>query len=144
MVFEQKYFSTCTLLTDQIYLSSCLCFVRYLAICVLYLFVNQVLTSYSGLFRHIQNPVQPSHIHSIAMFRALAHLKPEASSKLRHQTYSEPCRNQTVYSAIIQPYSGIFRILCSPHIWRNLAYLESWNIQNPSVIVSRLPFLLQL
>ena len=42
----------------------------------------------------------------------------------------------TVYSGIIQRYSGIFRTLCNACICRNLAYLEFWNIQNPSIIAS--------
>ena len=34
-------------------------------------------------------------------------------------------------------YSEIFRTLCNAYIRRNLAYSESWNIQNPSIIASR-------
>ena len=33
-------------------------------------------------------------------------------------------------------YSGIFRILCNACTCRNLTYWESWNIQNPSIIIS--------
>ena len=40
--FQEKYFSCCILLTDQISLSDCLFFLRYWSICVLQLFVNQV------------------------------------------------------------------------------------------------------
>ena len=45
MIFQQKCSSCCILLTDQISLSSCLCFSRYWTICVLLLFVKQVVTS---------------------------------------------------------------------------------------------------
>ena len=45
MVFEGKYFFCYVLLTDQISLSGCFYFMRYWAICVLHLFVNQVVTS---------------------------------------------------------------------------------------------------
>ena len=52
------------------------------------------------------------------------------------QAYSEGSE-RTVYSGIIQPYSGIFRTLCNAYICRNLTYSESWNIQNASIIESR-------
>ena len=45
MIFEEKYFSSYVLLIYEISLSGGLYFVRYLAICVLQLFVNQVVTS---------------------------------------------------------------------------------------------------
>ena len=45
MIFHQKYFSYCILLTDQISLSDCLHVWRYWEICVLQLFVNQAVTS---------------------------------------------------------------------------------------------------
>ena len=45
LIFKEKYFSFYILLIDQISLSSCLYFVKYLAICVLQLFANQVVTS---------------------------------------------------------------------------------------------------
>ena len=45
MLFEEKYFSCYILLIDQVSLSGCLYFVRYWAICVLLLFVNQVVAS---------------------------------------------------------------------------------------------------
>ena len=44
--FEQKCSLCYILLTDQISLPGCLYFVRYWAICVLQLFVNQVVTSW--------------------------------------------------------------------------------------------------
>ena len=44
MIFEEKYFSYCIILTDQISLSDCLYFMKYWAICVLQLFVNQAVT----------------------------------------------------------------------------------------------------
>ena len=42
-----------------------------------------------------------------------------------------------VYSGIIQPYSGIFRISCNAWIFRKSAYSEFWNIQNLFIIASR-------
>ena len=47
MIFQEKCFSCYILLTDQISLSDCLYFSRYLAICVLKLFVNQAVTSWN-------------------------------------------------------------------------------------------------
>ena len=43
--FQEKCFSSFTLLTDQISLPDCLYFLRYWSICVLQLLVNQVVTS---------------------------------------------------------------------------------------------------
>ena len=43
--FSRKMFPCYVLLTDQISLSDCLYFLRYWAICVLQLFVNQAVTS---------------------------------------------------------------------------------------------------
>ena len=43
--FSTKCSSCYILVTDQISLSGCLYFLRYWAICVLQLFVNQVMTS---------------------------------------------------------------------------------------------------
>ena len=43
--FQQKCSLCYILLTDQILLSGCLYFLRYWAICVLQLFVNQAVTS---------------------------------------------------------------------------------------------------
>ena len=45
MIFLQKCSSCCILLADQISLSGCLYFLRHWAICVMQLFVNQVVTS---------------------------------------------------------------------------------------------------
>ena len=44
IIFEWKYFSCYILLIDQVSLSGCFYFVRYWAICVLQLFVSQVVT----------------------------------------------------------------------------------------------------
>ena len=44
-VFQGKCFSCYVLLTDQFSLPDCLYFLRYCSICVLQLFVNQVVTS---------------------------------------------------------------------------------------------------
>ena len=43
--FLEKFFSCYILITDQVSQSSCLYFVRYWTICVMKLFVNQVVTS---------------------------------------------------------------------------------------------------
>ena len=45
MIFEEKYFWCYILLPDQMSMPGCLYFVRYGAICILQLFVNQVVTS---------------------------------------------------------------------------------------------------
>ena len=45
MSFQEKCFSSCILLTDQISLPDCLYFLRYWSICLLQLLVNQVVTS---------------------------------------------------------------------------------------------------
>ena len=45
--FQEKWFSCCILLTDQISLSDCLFFLKYWAICVLRLFLKQAVTSYN-------------------------------------------------------------------------------------------------
>ena len=37
--------------------------------------------AYSGLFRHIEHPVEPSHIHNLAIFWALAYLELDAYLK---------------------------------------------------------------
>ena len=63
------------------------------------------------MFRHIQNPVQSTHIQKPCIFRILAYLKPGA--------YSEPWHIQN---------SGIFR---------TMAYSESWYIQNPAIFATR-------
>ena len=44
MIFEEQYLSCYILLPDQIAMSDCLYFVKYWALCVLSLFVNQVVT----------------------------------------------------------------------------------------------------
>ena len=45
MIFQEDGSSSCILLTDQISLPDCLYFLRYREICVLQLFLNQVVTS---------------------------------------------------------------------------------------------------
>ena len=86
--------------------------------------------AYSGLLKHIQYPVQPSHIHNLAIFWSLAYLEPEAYLKPceTDKAYSEPC-HRTLFSH--------FRTLWNPCIWRNLAYSESWKIQKSSIIASQ-------
>ena len=46
IIFIEKYFSFHILLIDQVSLSGCFYFLRYWAICVLQLFVNQIVTSW--------------------------------------------------------------------------------------------------
>ena len=45
MIFQQRCFSCYILITDQILLPDCLYILRYRAICILHLFVNQAVTS---------------------------------------------------------------------------------------------------
>ena len=81
---------------------------------------------------------QPYHIPSLGIFRTGTIFK---SLWDFDQAYSEPCHCQNDHNSLfrhysITPYSGIFRTLCIAYICKNLAYLESWNIQNPSLILS--------
>ena len=46
ITFKEKYFSCYILLTDHVLLSGCFYFLRYWAICVLQLFVDQFMTSW--------------------------------------------------------------------------------------------------
>ena len=39
-------------------------------------------------------------------------------------------RHNQVYPGIIQTYSGIFKTLCNPGIFRTVVYPEPWHIQN--------------
>ena len=43
-------------------------------------------------------------------------------------------RHNQVYPGIIQTYSGIFKTLCNPGIFRTVVYPESWHIQNQKYI----------
>ena len=95
--------------------------------------IGNLIKAYSGLLRCIQHHVLPSHIHNLAIFWALAYLELEAHLK--------PCETLTwhIQKLAIGHYSAIFRpfrTLCNPCIHRNLAYLESWNIRNPSITAS--------
>ena len=49
----------------------------YSALCFLQIYAG-ILRHYSGIFRHIQHPVELSHIHNLAIFWTLACFKPEA------------------------------------------------------------------
>ena len=84
-----------------------------------------IIKVYSVLFRHIQHPVEPSHIHNLVIFRA---------------TYSKLCENltrniqnpaiaRTVHSDIIHPFS-------EPCV--TFTYAETWHVRNP-VIFRTLP-----
>ena len=39
-------------------------------------------------------------------------------------------RHNQAYPGIIQAYSGIFKTLCNPGIFRTVVYPEPWHIQN--------------
>ena len=39
-------------------------------------------------------------------------------------------KDNQAYPGIIQAYSGIFKTLCNPGIFRNVIYPEPWHIQN--------------
>ena len=53
------------------------------------------------------------------------------------RAYSNIFRHNQAYSGIVQAYSGIFRTLCSPDIFRTLVYLDPWHIQNQKHIQNR-------
>ena len=55
IIFKEKCFSCCILLIDQISLPGCLYFMRYWAICLLQLFVNQVVTSWILKLTYLSN-----------------------------------------------------------------------------------------
>ena len=95
--------------------------------------ILNIIKAYSGLFRHIQHLVTlayswPCHILSPSIFRTRGLFKTLWNVD---QTYSEPCHRE-LFSHI-----QTFRNLRKACIRRNLAYSESWNIQNPSITASR-------
>ena len=81
-----------------------------------------IIYAYSSLFSTLSSP----HIHNLAVFWA----------------YLKPCETLTrhIQKPTIGHYSAIFRTLYNASIRRNLAYSESWNIQNPSITASRHTF----
>ena len=91
---------------------------------------------YSGIFSTLCNPV----IFTALPYSEPWHLQLEAYSK-PFETLSGHIQNpaivRTVYPSTIQPYSGRFKTLCNSCICRYPAYLEFWNIQNPSIIAFR-------
>ena len=100
------------------------------------------LSLYKNIIRLIQAYLAPCvtliysqtcHIPSPGIFRTRVIFK---TLQKFHQAYSELNVVRIAYSAIIQSYSTICRSLCNACICRSLAYLESWNIQNPSIIGS--------
>ena len=120
---------------------SILCLCRYIqAYSALLRYIHVywgIFKEHSGLFRRIFSTLCNSPIFTTLPYSNYWHLGPEA--------YSKPCETLTrhiqnldivrrVYSGIIHPYSDIFRTLCNACICRSLGFLESWNIQNPSII----------
>ena len=99
-----------------------------------------VFKAYSGLFRHIQHPVEPSHIHKLAIYWPLTYLEPEA--------YLKPCKKLTrhIRNPAIGHYSDIFRTLWNADIRKKtdilgiLEYSEPFHncipthIQNPLIL----------
>ena len=71
---------------------------------------------------------QPCHIPNPGLFRTRGIFKTLGNFD---QIYSECCHSQ---NSLFRHYSAIFRTLYNACIYKNLAYLESWNTQNPSVI----------
>ena len=46
------------------------------------------------------------------------------------QTKLETLNHNLTYPGIIKAYSGIFRTLCYPNIFKIVVYPENWHIQN--------------
>ena len=115
-----------------------LCLSRYMQT---YSSILSIIKAYSRILRHFQaysgkfsTLCNPRIFTTI--FQALTYLEPEVYSKacqnlIRHT--QNPTIVRTFHSGIIQPYAGIFRTLCNTCICRNLAYSESWNVQNHSI-----------
>ena len=113
--------------------------------CIWHIHNSGILTTffiYSGIFRLIQaysEPCvtltysQPCHIPSPGIFRIRGIFK---SLWNYDQACWEPSYSQ---NSLFRHYSTILRHMqtfCNSQICRNLAYLESCNIQNPSIIAS--------
>ena len=94
--------------------------------------IFRLLQTYSASFQTLTYS-QTGQISSPSIFRTGGIFKNLWNFDQAYLERSE----RTVYSGIIQPYSGIFRTLCNAYICRNLTYSESWNIQNASIIESR-------
>ena len=96
--------------------------------------------AYYGIFRTLCVTLvyrRPCHTLSPRIFRADGIFRAGHIQNPETKYIQNPSIVRTVYSSIIQPFSGIFRTLCSPCICENLAYFEPWNIQNHSIIASR-------
>ena len=103
------------------------------------LFIFRLIKAYSTPFITYAYS-QPFLVQALACLELEAYLKPY-ETLARHIQNTVIVRTvTTVYSGIIQPYSVIFRTLSNIYIWRNLAYSESWNIQNPSITVAQCIF----
>ena len=100
--------------------------------------------AYSGLFRHIEHPVEPSHIHNLAIFWALAYLELEAY--LKHcETLTKHIQNPAIghYSDIFRDIQNLVQRLRTqkPGLLGILEYLEPFHnciprhIQNPVILM---------
>ena len=69
MIFEEKYLFCYISLPDQISISGCLYLVRYRAICVLQLFVNQVVMSHYLSNRAVFSTWPKSHDKNLNILR---------------------------------------------------------------------------
>ena len=105
---------------------------------------------YYGIFAHIETLSNHIKVYSSisgtlcqpCIFTTLPyseswHIEPKAYLK-PSETLTRHFR--TLPHGIIEPYLGIFRTLYKACIFTNLAYSESWNLQNPSIIISRCIF----
>ena len=70
---------------------------------------------YWGLFRHTQNPVQPSHVHKLTTFWALTYLKPKAYSKLC-ETLTWHIQNPVIEQFIQTLFSHIQNLVWRSHM----------------------------
>ena len=110
----------------------CFCFFRYKPA---YSIIFSDAEAYSRILRHDLSIIRLIQTYSVSCVTltsshiwAPAYLEPEAWLK-PWETLSKH-----IQSPAIGYYSAIFKNLCNACMRRNLAYLESWNTQNPSVI----------
>ena len=99
----------------------------------------EIVKAYPGLFKHIQHPVQSSHIYKLDIFWAIGYLEPETYLKLR-EPFTRDIQNTAVghYSAIFRKIQNLMQCLHmqKPVILRILEYSELsmlTHIQNPVI-----------